>query len=79
MKDYLKISDEEERNFELWAFGPSSILYKEDSIWSWNCRHGDILLIEGHHDIKESLEKMYCLYRKHISENCISEIKDSKS
>ena len=61
-------SYEEQRDFELWAFGRSPVTYDFSVLMSWNSRFGDKLYIHSNSQIKDSLLKMKNIWKNELNE-----------
>ncbi len=54
---------EEQRFFELWAFGYSPCKYDISAMHTWNSSHGEKYFIKSSEDIQESVSRMIEIYR----------------
>lgn len=57
-------SYEEQRDFEIWAFGKSPIEYDYGTMLTWNSRHGDLYFIRDDEEVKKSIDKMHEIYKE---------------
>lgn len=59
-------SYEEQKNFEIWAFGASPITYNITTMHAWNSHHGDEFYANPHDDIGDDLDTMFFLYKDYL-------------
>ena len=57
-RDDLFSNYTEQRDFELWAFGNSSVSYDLALMHTWNSRHGAVVWLVHDEGINDSLKKM---------------------
>lgn len=56
-------SSEDQKAFELWAFGQYPVTYGLSALHSWNSRHGELYFAFSHHRVQDSVSYMVALYR----------------
>jgi len=62
-------SYDDQKNFEMWAFGTTPVRYDIGAMHTWNSLHGDLCFLDEDEIIGISLKKMYELYENHMSDN----------
>lgn len=53
----------DEKEFELWAFGPGPFATAIDRMNAWNERHGDNLKLKESDLIRDSIQAMWSIYQ----------------